>query len=446
MTKLQFTRKSLNYRDFIAHLRTPLYRNGYALILSTGITSVLGLLYWAVAAKFYTTANVGLNSAVISIMIFLSGISQVNLQETMVRYIPVAGRRTRRMVIYTYALVLIVSSIVGLIFYIGIPLWAPSLSFLTQSPLLAGWFVFAVCLWGIFVIQDSVMTGLRQALWIPAENAVFSVIKIVLLIGFAALIPASGIFISWSFSVLLIIIPINILIFRRLIPRHVATQTTQESTIPLRQISKYVAGNYAAAIFSNMASTLLPLIITQTKGAEAHAHFFLGWTIASALQIMIANMATSLTVEASRDKSNEKVYQRRAMIGILRLILPAAALLILASPIILRFVGSSYVAEGTPLMQLLALAAIPNVYNAVYLSMARTNNRIRSIVGVYGTNAFLVLGLSHIFLPIYGIAGVGLAWVISQSSIALAIMARKWLRSRNAVPAVAVPAEEVNVG
>src|SRR3954463_13255604 len=109
MSKLQFTRKSLNYNQLMAHLRTPLYRNGYALILSTGITSALGLLYWAVAAKFYQTENVGLNSAVISTMIFLSGISQINLQETMVRYLPVAGHRTPRMVIYTYLIVLALS-------------------------------------------------------------------------------------------------------------------------------------------------------------------------------------------------------------------------------------------------------------------------------------------------------------------------------------------------
>src|SRR4051812_13598498 len=104
--KLPFTWKSFSYQQLMMHLRTPLYRNGYALILSTGITSALGLLYWAVAAKFYQTENVGLNSAVISIMIFLSGISQINLQETMIRYIPIVGSQTRRMVIYTYLIVL----------------------------------------------------------------------------------------------------------------------------------------------------------------------------------------------------------------------------------------------------------------------------------------------------------------------------------------------------
>ncbi len=422
MRKLQFDRKMFNQKQIMEHLRTPLYRNGYALILSTGITSALGLLYWAVAAKFYQTEDVGLNSAVISIMIFLSGLSQVNLQETMIRYIPVAGRRTPRFVILTYSIVVALSVIVGLVFYFGIPLWAPTLSFLTRSPMLAGWFVATVAIWGVFVLQDSVLVGLRQALWIPAENAVFSVIKIALLVGLAVILPQSGIFVSWTLSVLIIIIPINILLFRRLIPQHVASSPQESQTISLRQISKYVAGNYAAAIFANMASTLLPLIITQVAGAEANAHFYMAWTIASALQIMVANMATSLTVEAIVDARNIGASRRKAMVGILRLVLPAAALLIVASPIILRLVGPSYVEDGVPLMQLLALSAIPNIYNAVYISMARANNRVRGIVGVYGANAVMVLGFSHLFLAQYGIVGVGLAWVISQTVIMAALM------------------------
>ncbi|MBI1280686.1 MAG: hypothetical protein GC179_21360 [Anaerolineaceae bacterium] len=446
MTKPETVLQASKFQQIIAHLRTPLYRNGYALILSTGITSALGLLYWAVAAKFYTTEHVGLNSAVISIMIFLSGISQINLQETMIRYIPMSGTTTRRFVIYAYLIVLAISGIVGVIFCLGIQIWSPSLSLITTSPALAIWFVAAIMMWGVFVIEDSVLTGLRQALWIPAENAVFSVAKIVLLIGLAVILPQSGIFISWTLAVLIVIIPINILLFRRLIPAHQTATAHQTTPLPVRQISKYIAGNYIAALLSNMASTLLPLIITQVKGAEANAHFFLAWTIASALQIMTANMATSLTVEASLDNANITAYRRRAFIGIIRLVFPAGVLLIIAAPLILRFVGPSYIDEGVPLLRLLALAAVPNVYNAVYISLSRTRNNIIGIVSVYGANAFLVLGLSHFFLPTQGIVGVGEAWVISQTLIALTLFTWERLNpSKSALPMTVDPVRSLEV-
>lgn len=68
--------------------------------------------------------------------------------------------------------------------------------------------------------QDSALTGLRQALWIPLENTTFAIVKIVLLISLAASFQAVGIFASWNVPVLLLI-PINLLIFKWLIPRHI---------------------------------------------------------------------------------------------------------------------------------------------------------------------------------------------------------------------------------
>ena len=48
------------------HLRVPMYRDAYALILSSGATSVVGLVYWMLAARIYSPDAVGFNAAAIS--------------------------------------------------------------------------------------------------------------------------------------------------------------------------------------------------------------------------------------------------------------------------------------------------------------------------------------------------------------------------------------------
>src|SRR5215470_3843200 len=58
-----------------SHLRVPMYRDGYALVFSGGIGSALGLLYWMVAAHSYDPLLLRLNSAMISAMMFLAGVS-----------------------------------------------------------------------------------------------------------------------------------------------------------------------------------------------------------------------------------------------------------------------------------------------------------------------------------------------------------------------------------
>ena len=63
-----------------SHLRLPLFRNGYALIIGSAATSGLGLVYWVLAARFYSAEMVGLSSAALSAMLLLSGISQTGLE------------------------------------------------------------------------------------------------------------------------------------------------------------------------------------------------------------------------------------------------------------------------------------------------------------------------------------------------------------------------------
>lgn len=405
----------------LEHLRTPLIRNGYALIISTGITSLLGLIYWTIAARVYATENVGLNSTVISTMLFLSGMAQLNLQETMVRFIPQAGKQTLRLVLSTYAIVIFLSTLVGLIFCLGISIWSPALSFLAESSAAIGWFVFALVAQGIFVIQDSVLMGLRQALWIPFENTISSILKILLLIGLFVTFPLNGIFISWTVSVALVILPVSYLLFRHLIPTYSRNAPAQTSSLPLRQITRYVAGNYVVALLANMSTALLPILIIQFVGPTANGHFYIAWVLASSLQVAVANMSTSLTVEGSASQENLEEHKRKAMIGIARIVLPLTVIIILGAPLILEIMGPGYRENSTVLMQLLAISALPNIYNMVRVALARVQNRITTVVFIYAANAAMVLGLSVIFLPHFGITGVGLAWVISQTLIAIVL-------------------------
>ena len=74
-----------------ARLNVPLYRNGYALVASSGLTSVLGLVYWLMAARLYTPQAVGVSAALISAMTLLANLAQLNLKSALNRFLPRAG-------------------------------------------------------------------------------------------------------------------------------------------------------------------------------------------------------------------------------------------------------------------------------------------------------------------------------------------------------------------
>src|SRR4029079_10368195 len=90
-------------RQLREHVATPVYREGYALVMSAGVAGGLGLVYWVVAARSYSPEDVGVNSAVISTMLLLSSIAQLNLSAGLIRFIPAAGASKRRLLAWAVA-------------------------------------------------------------------------------------------------------------------------------------------------------------------------------------------------------------------------------------------------------------------------------------------------------------------------------------------------------
>jgi O-antigen/teichoic acid export membrane protein len=406
-------------RKLMVHLRTPLYLNGYALLLSGFTSAGLGMIYWLLAAHSYAPATVGLSSAAISAMMLLSGASQLSLNSALVRFVPRAGRATGRLVGYSYLISAMAAAAIGLIFCLGLEHWAPALSPFLVSPMRQQTFVLAIVIWCIFSLQDSVLTGLRQTMWVPLENTVVTLVKIVLLLVFARYSRQYGIFAAWMIPVALSLLPLNLLIFRRLIPDHVQASEDLATRLVPRQIGKYIVANYLGSLFFLASTTLLPIIVINQIGPKANAYFYMPWMIATALQLIAVNMTTSFTVEATRDQMKLRIYCYRVLMQSMRLLIPVVIIILLGAPLILRLFGRDYANEGSTLLRLLALSAIPNVIVVLYISIARVRNRVRGIVMVQGALCVLVLSMSYVLLEIFGITGVGLAWLASQTAMAV---------------------------
>ena len=77
-------------------LSVPLYRNAYALMANTAGNSILGLLYWVLAARTFPDAAVGRGNALISLMMLVSTFTQLNWSGALIRFLPRAGRSARR--------------------------------------------------------------------------------------------------------------------------------------------------------------------------------------------------------------------------------------------------------------------------------------------------------------------------------------------------------------
>ncbi|MEV0321888.1 lipopolysaccharide biosynthesis protein [Streptomyces sp. NPDC050658] len=416
---------------------SPLFRNAYALMLNTGISGVLGLGFWLAAARYYSESAVGQGSAAIAAMKFLAGLTALTLMGALARFIPIAGRATGRLIFRTYAGSSLVVAFAALIFLLTLDLWGPSYRFL-HGPLHGIGFVAAVVAWSLLTLQDGVLTGLRSALWVPVGNTIFSVVKLGLLIAFAAAIPTAGVFVSWVAAIALSVIPLGWLVFRRLVPRHVKATESTARPPTLREIGRFLAGDYTGSLFSLAVVYLVPVIVASQVSSVDNAYFYITTTIGGTVNLLAINMGASLTVEGAHDPARLAANTRAALRRMARIMLPVCGLLFICAPYVLRVFGQGYAEAATPLLRWFAVGAALRVVMETYFAVQRAQSRTSGIAWLQGLLCFLVLGLTLLLLPRMGLTGAGVAEIVSLAVI-VAIAAPKLYRVARAAPSATPP-------
>jgi O-antigen/teichoic acid export membrane protein len=409
-------------RQLIEHFRIPLHRDGYALALNSAFTAATGLLYWVIAARAYSAHVVGLNSALISSMTFLAGIASLNLPSILVRFLPESGHRTRRRVTWAYAVAGALALCAAAVFIVEVGRWAPRLGVLHSDHGLQAWFLFSTLGWCLFVVQDSVLTALGRAIWVPVENAVFSVVKLGLLAVLATLMPLYGIFVSWTIAMLVSVVGVNLVIFGRLLCRVSERAGDAVLMIRNRAFACYFAADYVCFIAWLSTVNLIPLIITAAAGATTNAYWALAYAVAFPVYAFAQNIATSLILHGTSDRAALPGLTRKAAVQGTRVLVPSVTVLVVAAPDVLSLFGQNYANKSATVLRLLALGALPNFVLNLAVSVARVQRRLRRAVIALATEGVIALGLAAPLLHGFGLTGVGVAWIGAQCVVAIGLL------------------------
>ncbi|MEV0928053.1 lipopolysaccharide biosynthesis protein [Streptomyces spongiicola] len=394
-----------------------MFRNAYALMLSTGVSAALGLGFWLVAARYFTEEAVGQGSAAIAAMRLLASITATTMIGAVVRYVPRAGRATGPLVWRAYAVSSAVVCVACAAFLVTLDLWGPSYAPL-RGPVAGAVFTAACVGWALLTLQDGVLTGLREAVWVPVGNAVFSVGKLLLLVVLAGALPVLGVFVSWAAAIALSVLPLGWLVFRRLIPRHAAAEGGREPP-RMRDIGRFLAGDSVGALFSLAMINLLPVMVAVRFDAAHNGFFYIAYTVGGTMEFMAINMASSLTAHASHSPGSLADGVRGALRRMALLLVPVVAVLVVFAPLILAPFGPDYAEHGTTVLRLLAAAALPRVVVELYIGVLRVQGRTGVLAALQGTMCAMVLGSAAVLMGPSGISGAGLAMLLSMALMAL---------------------------
>ncbi|MFC5061612.1 lipopolysaccharide biosynthesis protein [Actinomycetospora atypica] len=409
--------------DVLRGWRAPQHRDGAALVLSSALSSVVGLGYWVLAARLFPPAVVGVNTTIVSTLTMLAGIAQLNLGSALLRFVPEAGRGAGHLVAACYALGVLVGTVTGLGFALGAAWWAPELvAALGERPLLV-LFVLATPVWTVFVMQDYVLTATKRATVVPLENLAFAVGKVFLLLAASTLGTVATIAGSWTVATAITVVVVS-LYLRRVLSHGATTDAAGRVAGPV--LARYVVADWTGTIFLSAVYFGLPLLVLARLGPDAAATFGVVWTVAFALYLVAQSMGQSLVAHTAAVPERAERAARDMAVKSLTVVGPAALVLAIGASPILRVFGEHYVRTGTVLLALTALSAVPNIVGAAGIALARVHHRRLLQVGVPLLTALLVIPSAWASMPAFGLAGVGMAALVGQSTVAGCLLVGRW--------------------
>jgi O-antigen/teichoic acid export membrane protein/aminoglycoside phosphotransferase (APT) family kinase protein len=402
--------------------RAPQHRDGLALVVSSGMSSAVGLLYWVLAAQMFPAGVVGVNAVALSSLMMVGGVAHLNMSHALLRFVPVAGTAARRLVVLGYLVAITVSGLAGAGFALGAIWWAPELVEVAGYGTLVAFFAVSCPVWTLFSLQDYVLTAVGRATAVPIENLVFSVLKIGLLVAVTLAAVPGGIALSWVIATALIVLPINLWLLIRLLPAHGKKTAGRAVPITVGAVGRFIGADYVGALFWQAAMMGLPVLVLGRLGAEAAAAYNMVWQFGLALYMVPSGMGQSMIAHNAADPGKVDKARRETVRRGLMLVVPVALVLALGAPLVLALFGPHYAAAGTGALALVALSAIPNVITAAATSTARVRQRRGVQFGVPTSLSVLTIGLAWLLMPHLGVLAVGLAWLIAQCSVATVVL------------------------
>lgn len=392
---------------------------------STVLSALLGVSFWALATHMYSARVLGLDGALVSAMMTISMVCQLNLSNVIFRFLPQVQRGIGRRVLEAYGVAGALSLLTGIAFILLAPSINPRFTFLDTHVLLAAVFAISIVAWSVFSLEEAVLASLGFATWLPVENCLFSIVKIALLPVALLFAAGHGVFISWVLPLFVSVPVINVLIARRVIPHASRAQRGAQGIIGVfgrRRLLAFLAQDLLGTTAGKVSVAAVPMLVVAQLGAAQNAYFYIPFVLVTSFDLLSLAVVAALTTEAARTPARVRELTRIAITRFLVIQVPLVAVVILAAPLLLRPFGAQYVHHGTTLLRLLIGASCFRSAIFLYCALARLSGHGRGVLLAQGAIAVVLIGSSSLLAARMGLVGIGVAWLSTFALVALLLL------------------------
>jgi O-antigen/teichoic acid export membrane protein len=394
-------------------IATPLYTRSMYLIASTLINTVLGMAFWALAARSTDPATIGITNALISSARSVVAIGALGIGTSFIYY--ASGNRENRVTLTNTVTATgwLIAALGAIIYLLGIPIWAPGLLSVTDNLLILVLFVVYTCSFNLLGYYDSFMLVQQQPQYM-VWRGIASNLPSVLLVLLLALIDRTYIMLFFAFTFPKIITQITsgMTVIRRSIDQDYRFFGRLNLQL-LRRMSLYGIVSFIVNLLWGLPTMVLPLIAINTTSAEATGYFAISWSIFFMLLMIPRTVSLSFFIESSRDQTNLYQTALKSLGFILVILIPVSGILWFEGRYVLTIFGTAY-ADPT-LLHILMLSLIPFTLNSIYFIILRARAEHLQHIIFCAIVAFGVVFFASWLGSTIGIIGIVYGWLIGHT-------------------------------
>ncbi|MFE2719712.1 lipopolysaccharide biosynthesis protein [Streptomyces mirabilis] len=401
-----------------------IYRSSFFLLVSTVVTAGLSFVFWVVVARFYTPAQVGLATSLISATSLLATFSLLGLNNTLIRF-PAEREARNAQISQAMVLVTVVGCLAGAIYLAGLPLYGAQLAFVRDNWLSAAAFAgFCGCAAASMLVK-SVFNAAR----IPEYNVLIDgLTQGASKVAVPAVLTGLGVFgivASAGVGYVATVVVAVVVLWRRLGFRiDLRTRGTR-----LREKFGFSVASHVSNLINLAPILATPLIVLHHLGAAQAGYYFVAFQIAAMLNAVSTAVGEAVFAEVSHEQSRFRELMLRSARIIAAVQVPAAAVVVLGGGLLLRVFGGGYAENARPLLTVLAVAALPVALNTWACFALKLAQRMRELIAANTIMAVLSIGLGSYFAD-RGLVWIGYTWAVGNAVAGVFATVSLVLRSR----------------
>jgi O-antigen/teichoic acid export membrane protein len=383
--------------------------NAASMMSTTLVTSLLGVVFWWVAARYFSQEAVGIGSAAVSAMTLLGFAGSLGRGTLLMGELPRREGSRRSLLDAALAVTLLTGAVAGVVFALLVPLFSSELESLGESWASVLLFAAAAGLTSLGYVIDQALIGMLRGRLQFARNCVFSVVKLAALAPVAALVADPGA--TWIYAVWGGGIAVSLLVLAGFY-REGRGEPLRPDFQALVALRRHAASHHGFNLALMAPSMVVPIVVVSMISADANANFYVAWMIAGFIAMVPVSLATVLYAVASGDPSRLTQQLRLTFAISFGIGLAANLFLVPAAGPILGVFGSEYAEEAATPLHILALGVFPLTFKTAYVALQRIRQRTAAALPVATLGTLLEVGGAALGASISGdLAGVSWGWL-----------------------------------